>query len=139
MSSRTRRQAIGLALAAISAAASAQGTAPADARKAVQLDPVEIKGHYDNSVGASVHNALAAWWRLPVRERTVQAAGTLLLRGWLTEGFKDDGQAAAWRDRSREMVERYVSGLDPADEPLGLDQVHAGRNEEGLDTHVHQA
>ena len=50
---RTRRHAIGLALAAIGAAASAQGTAPADAKKAVQLDPVEVKGHYDNSVGSS--------------------------------------------------------------------------------------
>ena len=48
---RTRRHAIGLALAAIGAAASAQGTAPADAKKAVQLDPVEVKGHYDNGVG----------------------------------------------------------------------------------------
>ena len=51
--SHTRRHAIGLAFAAIGAAASAQGTAPADAKKAVQLDPVEVKGHYDNSVGSS--------------------------------------------------------------------------------------
>ena len=50
---RTRRHAIGLALAAIGAAASAQGTVPGDAKKAVQLDPVEVKGHYDNSVGSS--------------------------------------------------------------------------------------
>ena len=49
----TRRHAVGLALTAIGAAASAQGTVPADAKKAVQLDPVEVNGHYDNSVGSS--------------------------------------------------------------------------------------
>jgi hypothetical protein len=32
-----------------------------------------------NSLGASVHNALAAWWRLPRQERTTELAGTLLL------------------------------------------------------------
>ena len=31
-----------------------------------------------NSVGASVHNALAGWWRLPLPRRTVQAAGALI-------------------------------------------------------------
>jgi len=30
-----------------------------------------------NSVGASVHNALAGWWRLPLPRRTVAAAGAL--------------------------------------------------------------
>ena len=34
-----------------------------------------------NSLGASVHNALAAWWRLPLIRRTVEAAGTLLDQG----------------------------------------------------------
>ncbi len=46
-----------------------------------------------NSLGASVHNALAAWWRLPRRERTVTAAGDLLESGWLTDGFADDAQS----------------------------------------------
>ncbi len=34
-----------------------------------------------NSFGASVHNALAAWWRLPEAERTPAATG----RYWYTE------------------------------------------------------
>ena len=34
-----------------------------------------------NSVGASVHNALAAWWRLPLPRRTAQAAGGLVTAG----------------------------------------------------------
>lgn len=82
-----------------------------------------------NSVGASVHNALAAWWRLPRPERTAPMAGTLLVRGWLTDGFRDTGQAQAWRERAREMVERYAAGLDPDDEPLGVERTVATRTE----------
>ncbi|WP_433327594.1 RecB family exonuclease [Spirillospora sp. CA-294931] len=82
-----------------------------------------------NSVGASVHNALAAWWRLPLAERTTEMAGTLLIRGWLTEGFRDDAQSAAWRDRARGMVERYVDRLDPSDEPMGVERTVATRTD----------
>lgn len=82
-----------------------------------------------NSVGASVHNALADWWRLPERERTPEAAGRLLDHGWLREGFRDRQQADAWRDRAREMVVRYVEHLDPAEEPLGVERTVAMRTE----------
>ncbi|MEV0400055.1 PD-(D/E)XK nuclease family protein [Actinoallomurus sp. NPDC050550] len=75
-----------------------------------------------NSVGASVHNALAGWWRLPLDERTTEAAGRLLDRAWLSDGFRDDAQAAEWRHRAREMVLRYTAGLDPADEPVGVER-----------------
>ncbi|MES9538294.1 MULTISPECIES: PD-(D/E)XK nuclease family protein [unclassified Actinomadura] len=82
-----------------------------------------------NSVGASVHNALAGWWRLPVQERSPEAAGTLLARGWLTDGFRDEAQSAQWRERAREMTERYVAGLDPSDEPLGVERTVATRTD----------
>jgi RecB family exonuclease len=82
-----------------------------------------------NSVGASAHNALAAWWRLPRPERTAAMAGTLLRRGWLTEGFRDAEQADRWRERTREMVERYVRDLDPDHEPLGVERTVATRTE----------
>jgi RecB family exonuclease len=75
-----------------------------------------------NSVGASVHNALAGWWRLPFEDRTAETAGRLLERGWLTDGFRDAAQSAEWRRRSRAMVEAYVAGLDPADEPVGVER-----------------
>ncbi|HEX2315952.1 MAG TPA: PD-(D/E)XK nuclease family protein [Thermomonospora sp.] len=80
-----------------------------------------------NSLGASVHNALAAWWRLPPPERTPAAAGSLLLRGWITEGYRDEEQSAAWRERARAMVEEYASRLDPADEPLGVERTVAAK------------
>ncbi len=75
-----------------------------------------------NSFGASVHNALAAWWRLPRRERSVAAAADLLDRGWLTDGFADAVQSAQQRARARQLVQDYVAGLDPADEPAGVER-----------------
>ena len=82
-----------------------------------------------NSLGASVHNALAGWWRLPQAQRTVPAAGGLLERGWINEGFASDAQSAAVRNRARGMVEDYVSALDPADEPAGVERTVGARTD----------
>jgi len=82
-----------------------------------------------NSLGASVHNALAGWWRLPRRERTVTAAGDLLEGGWISDGFADDEQSAAHRRDCRRMVERYVAELDPVSEPLGVERTVATRTD----------
>lgn len=80
-----------------------------------------------NSVGASVHNALAAWWREPYDRRTPVMAAVLLTNGWIREGFRDEEQSAAWRDRAREMVSSYVATLDPGDEPVGVERTVATR------------
>src|ERR1700730_11438985 len=82
-----------------------------------------------NSFGASVHNALAGWWRLPLAQRTVAAAGNLLDRGWINEGFADETQSVRQRERAIAMVEGYVAGLDPADEPLGVERTVATRTD----------
>ena len=82
-----------------------------------------------NSLGASIHNALAGWWRLPLEQRTVAAAGRLVERGWIDEGFADQTQAVRYREHAVGMVERYVSGLDPADEPLGVERTVATRTD----------
>jgi RecB family exonuclease len=82
-----------------------------------------------NSVGASVHNALAGWWRLPLAQRTVPAAGNLVDRGWINEGFADETQSVRQRERAITMVEGYVAGLDPADEPLGVERTVATRTD----------
>jgi len=82
-----------------------------------------------NSLGASVHNALAGWWRLPQAQRTIPEAGGLLERGWINEGFASDAQSAAVRDRARSMVEDYVSALDPADEPAGVERTVGARTD----------
>jgi putative RecB family exonuclease len=93
--------------------------------------PVPPKGPpwAHNSLGASVHNALAGWWRLPLARRTVEAAGALLDRGWITEGYADQAQSVRYRDWARRMVEDYVAGLDPADEPAGVERTVATRTD----------
>lgn len=78
-----------------------------------------------NTVGAAVHVALAAWWQLDVSARTPQAAGRLLRERWQPLGFRDDAQAADWRERAAEMVERYTAGLDADDEPIGVERTVA--------------
>jgi RecB family exonuclease len=82
-----------------------------------------------NSLGAAVHNALAAWWRLPLAERTVAAAGRIAERGWIDEGFADRAQSALYRQRSVDMVQGYVAGLDPADEPAGVERTVSTRTD----------
>jgi putative RecB family exonuclease len=82
-----------------------------------------------NSLGASVHNALAGWWRLMRAERTPAAAAGLLERGWITEGFADDAQSADYLRRSKTMVERYVARLDPAREPVGIERTVAAKTD----------
>ncbi len=75
-----------------------------------------------NSVGASVHNALAGWWRLPLARRTVAAAGGLLEGGWIDEGYAGPAQSQQHRARARGMVERYTATLDPYAEPRGVER-----------------
>jgi len=69
-----------------------------------------------------VHNALAGWWQLRRAERTVPAAGDLLDRGWIEEGYAGPAQSQVHRARARDMVERYAATLDPAAEPLGVER-----------------
>jgi len=82
-----------------------------------------------NSLGAAIHNALAGWWRLPLAERTVAAAGRLVDRGWIDEGFADETQSVRWREQAIEMVQGYVTHLDPADEPVGVERTVATRTD----------
>jgi RecB family exonuclease len=82
-----------------------------------------------NSFGASVHNALAGWWRLRRPERTVAAAGGLLEGGWIEEGYAGPGQSAEQRARARDMVERYVATLNPGAEPLGVERTVGAHTE----------
>jgi len=82
-----------------------------------------------NSVGSSAHNALRAWWDLPVAYRTPESAGNILERDWLEDGFRDAEQSALWRAKVRSMVESYVATLDPYDEPRGVERVVATRTD----------
>jgi len=82
-----------------------------------------------NSLGASVHNALAGWWRLARQDRTPEAAGALLERGWITEGYADEAQSASYLRRSRAMVVGYAAVLDPDSEPVGVERTVATKTD----------
>jgi RecB family exonuclease len=82
-----------------------------------------------NSVGAAVHTALAAWWGLPVEQRTPDSAARLVAERWIDLGFRDDAQSDRWRERAAAMVSRYVARLDPHVEPVGVERTVALRTD----------
>jgi len=75
-----------------------------------------------NSMGAAVHTALAAWWDLPLERRTPPAAAALARSKWIALGFRNDEQSRTWCDRAADMVERYVTGVDPEQVPVGIER-----------------
>ena len=82
-----------------------------------------------NTVGAVAHLALARWWDLPRDKRTGPAARALLVQAWQTDGFSDDGQADRWKGFAGDMVERYADGLDPDEDPVGIERTVAFKTE----------
>ncbi|WP_213454921.1 RecB family exonuclease [Rhizomonospora bruguierae] len=80
-----------------------------------------------NSLGASVHTALRNWFGLPVRERGRGAVPTLLKATWVREGYRDLEQERAAYRRALGWLDGYLEGLDPAEEPLGVERVVAAR------------
>ncbi|MCK9893758.1 PD-(D/E)XK nuclease family protein [Frankia sp. AgB32] len=81
------------------------------------------------SFGVSVHNALRRWWEEPFELRTPARAAQLARLLWVDEGFRDAAHSASWRERAAEMVAGYVTGLDPAAEPRGVERSVAARTE----------
>ncbi|MEU5549438.1 PD-(D/E)XK nuclease family protein [Micromonospora sp. NPDC047793] len=78
-----------------------------------------------NSLGASVHTALKNWYALPVDRRRPEVLPTLLKGTWVRDGYRDDAQERDVYRRALGWLETYVGGLDPADEPLGVERVVA--------------
>ncbi len=78
-----------------------------------------------NSVGTSVHLALARLWDLPVSERTPAAGRGLLETAWQSDGFLDDAQASRWRGYAGDMVAEYVAAMDVEAEPRGVERTVA--------------
>ncbi len=81
------------------------------------------------SLGAAVHTALKRWYDLPAGRRTPEAGGDLLEECWLPDGFRDDAQSAQWLAQCRVMIERYLAGQDPEDEPRGIERTVAMRTD----------
>jgi len=78
-----------------------------------------------NSLGASVHTALRRWYDLPEQRRGPQALPGLLRATWVSEGYRDDEQEREAFARALGWLETYVAGLDPADDPVGVERTVA--------------
>jgi putative RecB family exonuclease len=78
-----------------------------------------------NSLGASVHTALKNWYALPSDRRAPGALPTLLKSTWVREGYRDVDQERVAYQQALRWLEAYVGGLDPGDEPLGVERVVA--------------
>lgn len=96
----------------------------------VYLDrPAPAKGApwAHNSFGATVHNALRAWWDLPLQRRTPASGRSLVDRAWIRAGYRDDEQEQRHRERACALVEGYTATLDPHEEPVGVERTVAVR------------
>ncbi|XVU30668.1 RecB family exonuclease [Actinoplanes sp. CA-054009] len=80
-----------------------------------------------NSLGASVHTALKNWYGLPADRREPGVLPTLLKSTWVREGYRDTDQERAAYRAALGWLETYVSGLDPEDEPLGVERTVAAK------------
>jgi putative RecB family exonuclease len=69
-----------------------------------------------------VHNALRALFDQPAQRRTPERAAQLVDRSWSGEGFRDEAQAARYRERARGWVADYVAELDATQEPVGVER-----------------
>jgi putative RecB family exonuclease len=78
-----------------------------------------------NSLGASVHTALKNWYGVPAERRIPESLPTLLKSTWVREGYRDVEQERITYRKALGWLETYVTGLDPQDEPLGVERVVA--------------
>jgi len=78
-----------------------------------------------NSLGASTHTALRAWFDLPpARRRPDQLAG-LLRATWVSDGYRDGAQEREVFERALDWLHRYVRELEPVFEPLAVERTVA--------------
>ncbi len=80
-----------------------------------------------NSLGASVHTALKNWYATSADRRDPAILPTLLKSTWVAEGYRDPDQERDVYRRALAWLDQYVAGLDPEDEPLGVERVVAAK------------
>jgi putative RecB family exonuclease len=78
-----------------------------------------------NSLGASVHTTLKNWYAVPPERRVPESLPALLKSTWVREGYRDVEQERIAYRKALGWLETYVTGLDPQDEPLGVERVVA--------------
>lgn len=75
-----------------------------------------------NSLGASVHTALRAWFDVAAARRRPELLATLLRGTWVREGYRDEEQERSTFRRALQWLESYVAGLAPGFEPLAVER-----------------
>src|SRR5690606_35308396 len=75
-----------------------------------------------NSLGASVHTALRAWFDLPQARRSPAMGDSLLRATWVRGGYRDEEQHKQASGRARQWLLSYLDGLDPSFEPLAVER-----------------
>lgn len=82
-----------------------------------------------NTLGAAVHNALRDWYALPVEGRTADSIASLIRAHWRDDGFRDEVQSFETLNRAISWLQAYVTGLDPAVQPRGVERTVATTTE----------
>jgi putative RecB family exonuclease len=75
-----------------------------------------------STLGAVVHNALRAFFDLPVRRRTPEVAQALVGQHWKDDGFAGPDQAASYCELAGGWVADYVGEIDVTEDPIGLER-----------------
>jgi putative RecB family exonuclease len=75
-----------------------------------------------STLGAAVHNALRAFFDLPLKRRTPESGAALVTTHWKDDGFADQEQSASYRARAAEWVSDYIAEQDVSIEPIGLER-----------------
>jgi RecB family exonuclease len=78
-----------------------------------------------NSLGASAHTALRAWFDLPPDRRRPEQLATLLRATWVSEGYREGTQEREAFDRVLAWLHRYVDELEPQFEPVAVERTVA--------------
>lgn len=72
--------------------------------------------------GISIHNALRAWWELPVDQRQPDAIHAVMESAWIPAGYRDAEHSDQWRSRAIAMTRAYLSEVDPRQEPVSQER-----------------
>jgi putative RecB family exonuclease len=84
--------------------------------------PARGGAYAHSTLGAVVHNALRAFFDLPLEKRTPETGAALVTTHWKDDGFADSAQAAIYRDRAKGWVADYLSQADVSIDPVGLER-----------------
>ncbi len=75
-----------------------------------------------NSLGASVHTALRAWFDVPPARRQPEILATLLRATWVRDGYRDEDQEQDAFEQALGWLDAYVAELADGFEPLAVER-----------------